>query len=207
VKLVKVLIQTTDPLADMAISGHLAERPAFEVLSDEHERAADVIVLAAERLTVKVISRLRRIKNSTTAPVVLIAGEIGYEDLTVAVEYSVMAVLPRPAATGDRIEEAVLTAASGGGMLPQKMLGDLIRQLARIQREILAPQGLHTSGLTPREVDVLRMMSDGLTTTEIAKKLCLSERAVKRAIFGITDRLKLRNRPHAVAYALRAGVI
>src|SRR5205807_8226650 len=139
----------------MAISNYLDTRSSFEVISDERRTPIDVIVLAAERLTVKVFSLLRRMKTSTAAPVVLIANEIGYDDLIVAVEYNVMAVLPRQATTGDRIEEAVLAAAGGGGMMPQMMVGELIRQLARIQREILVPQGLHASGLTPREIDVL----------------------------------------------------
>ncbi|NGO12168.1 response regulator transcription factor [Streptomyces sp. HC44] len=158
-------------------------------------------------MSVEVTSLLRRIKESLGVPMVLIPVEIGRADLLTAVECNVVAVLPRAAATYDRIEEAVLTAASGGGQLPSNMLGELIRQIERIQREVLSPHGLHLSGLTPREVDVLRLMSEGLDTAEIGDKLCLSERAVKRVVFGVTRRLKLRNRPHAVAYALRRGVI
>jgi DNA-binding NarL/FixJ family response regulator len=191
----------------MAISNYLDARPNMEVISDERRTPIDVIVLAAERMNVKILSSLRAMKDSMAAPVVLIANEIGHSDLFVAVECNVTAVLPRATATGDRIEEAVLAAVGGGGVMPQKMLGELIRHVARIQREVLAPHGLHVSGLTPREIAVLRMMSDGLNTNEIADKLCLSERAVKRVIFGVTTRLKLRNRPHAVAYALRMGLI
>ena len=61
--------------------------------------------------------------------------------------------------------------------------------------------------LTPREIDVLRLMADGLDTNEIAGELCYSERTVKNVIYGVTHRLKLRNRSHAVAYALRTGMI
>jgi len=49
--------------------------------------------------------------------------------------------------------------------------------------------------------------ADGFDTNEIAGKLCYSERTVKNVIYGVTHRLKLRNRSHAVAYALRAGMI
>jgi DNA-binding CsgD family transcriptional regulator len=72
---------------------------------------------------------------------------------------------------------------------------------------VLQPHGLSTAGLTPREIDVLRLMADGLDTAEIASQLCYSERTVKNVIYGVTNRLKLRNRSHAVAYALRAGEI
>jgi DNA-binding NarL/FixJ family response regulator len=50
-------------------------------------------------------------------------------------------------------------------------------------------------------------MADGLDTGEIAGELCYSERTVKNVIYEMTSRLNLRNRPHAVAYAMQAGVI
>ncbi|MBT2414327.1 response regulator transcription factor [Streptomyces sp. ISL-12] len=158
-------------------------------------------------MTVEVTSLLRKIKDTLRVPVVLIPSEIDRTDLFTAVECNVVAVLPRVAATSNRIQETVLTAAAGGGVYPTQLLGELLRQIERMQREVLSPHGLHTSGLTPREIDVLRLMSEGLDTAEIADRMCLSERAVKRVVFGVTRRLNLRNRPHAVAYALRSGVI
>jgi DNA-binding NarL/FixJ family response regulator len=50
-------------------------------------------------------------------------------------------------------------------------------------------------------------MADGMDTAEIATKLSYSERTVKNVFYGLTNRLHLRNRPHAVAYALRKGMI
>ncbi|KPC78494.1 MULTISPECIES: helix-turn-helix transcriptional regulator [Streptomyces] len=204
---IKALVRAPDPLTQSAISGHLGSTTNIEIVSEERPGPADVAVVVAERMTVEVTSLLRRIKDSLRVPVVLIPSDIDRSDLFMAVECNVVAVLPRVAATSERIEEAVLTAATGGGVLPSQLLGELLRQVERMQREVLSPQGLHTSGLTPREIGVLRLMSEGLDTAEIADKMCLSERAVKRVIFGVTRRLNLRNRPHAVAYALRTGVI
>ena len=64
-----------------------------------------------------------------------------------------------------------------------------------------------TALLTDREVDVLRLLSEGWDTAEIASKLAYSERTVKNVIHDITARLQLRNRSHAVAYAVRQGLI
>ena len=52
-----------------------------------------------------------------------------------------------------------------------------------------------------------RLVADGWDTSEIAKELSYSERTIKNVFYGITARLNLRNRPHAVAYALRKGMI
>jgi DNA-binding NarL/FixJ family response regulator len=54
---------------------------------------------------------------------------------------------------------------------------------------------------------VLRLMADGFDTGEIGQRLFYSERTVKNIVHDITSRLHLRNRTHAVAYALRQGFI
>lgn len=77
--------------------------------------------------------------------------------------------------------------------------------MARIQSQVLAPRGLHVNGLSEREVEVLRLVAEGNDTNEIARTLCYSERTVKNVIHDVTSRLHLRNRPHAVAFALRQG--
>jgi len=207
VSVVKVLVRAPDPLTRMVVGSQLDSRPEIEVVPGERHSPVDVVVVIGEHMNVQVASALRKVKAYYGAPVVLIACDIGRDDLITAVECNVAAVLPREAATSDRIVDAVLTAASGGGVLPSNMLGELLKQVERFQREILSPHGLHISGLTPREIDVLKLMSEGLDTAEIATKLSVSERAVKRVIFGVTSRLNLRNRSHAVAYALRVGVI
>ena len=58
-----------------------------------------------------------------------------------------------------------------------------------------------------RSIDVLRLVADGLDTGEIAQRLSYSERTIKNVIHDVTSRLHLRNRSHAVAFAMRTGVI
>ena len=54
---------------------------------------------------------------------------------------------------------------------------------------------------------MLRLLAEGQDTQEIASTLCYSERTVKGVIHEITTRLQLRNRSHAVAFALRNDLI
>jgi DNA-binding NarL/FixJ family response regulator len=60
---------------------------------------------------------------------------------------------------------------------------------------------------TERELAVLRMLGEGCDTREIARRLAYSERTVKTVIQDLSQRLGLRNRSHAVAYAVRNGLI
>jgi DNA-binding NarL/FixJ family response regulator len=66
---------------------------------------------------------------------------------------------------------------------------------------------LSFTGLTEREVQVLKLLADGSDANEVGHQLFLSERTVKNTVHDVTSRLNLRNRTHAVAYALRQGLI
>jgi DNA-binding NarL/FixJ family response regulator len=79
--------------------------------------------------------------------------------------------------------------------------------MSNIQSNVLSPRGMTLSGLSEREIEVLRLVADGLETSEIAARLCYSERTVKGVVHEITTRLRLRNRAQAVAYAVRQGLI
>jgi DNA-binding CsgD family transcriptional regulator len=83
----------------------------------------------------------------------------------------------------------------------------LLREFTHLQQTVLAPRGLTASGLDAREVDVLRLIADGLDTAEIADRMKYSERTVKNILYAMMTRLNLRNRSHAVAYAMRSGII
>jgi DNA-binding NarL/FixJ family response regulator len=93
------------------------------------------------------------------------------------------------------------------GASPPDLLGRLLDQVGQTAAAVLAPRGLTFSGMTERELAVLRLLADGLDTTEIGRQLYYSERTVKNIVHDVTSRLDLRNRTHAVAYALRQGLI
>jgi two-component system, NarL family, response regulator len=60
---------------------------------------------------------------------------------------------------------------------------------------------------TPRETDVLELISDGLGNREIAERLYLSEETVKTHIRSILAKLQAKSRAHAVALGIRRGFI
>ncbi|MGW3469829.1 helix-turn-helix transcriptional regulator [Saccharopolyspora sp. NPDC000995] len=202
---VRVGVQAEDPITLAGLTSFLKTRTELFVVPNPAE--ADVIVFAADRVNAKILADMRLSAQQWSVPRVLVTNELNPADVLGAVESRVVAVLPRTAATGSRLISSVIAAAKGGGMMPPNLLGELLKQVDYLQREVLTPKGLSASGLTSREVDVLRLMADGLDTAEIAQRLCYSERTVKNVVYGVTNRLNLRNRPHAVAYAMRVGAI
>jgi DNA-binding NarL/FixJ family response regulator len=123
------------------------------------------------------------------------------------VEAGACGLLRRSEAIAERLVAAVQSAATGDGSVPADLLGRLLEHVGRLQRQVLSPRGLTISGLTEREIEVLKLVADGMDTSEIAGSLAYSERTIKNIIHDVTARLNLKNRSHAVAYAVRQGLI
>lgn len=205
---IRVALRASDPLSEAGLALMLENSPEVTLLSSAPTTAgAQVLVVACRKLTADIAVMLRSSATTSGIPVVLVIDELAENELLTAVECRVVAILPRPSATAERLAHSVRAAANGGGVLPPHLVGELLKHVERLQRDVLAPNGLAASGLTPREVDVLRLMAEGLDTVEIAGELKYSDRTVKKVIAGLFSRLNLRNRSHAVAYALRAGMI
>ncbi|MDQ7810891.1 response regulator transcription factor [Amycolatopsis sp. A133] len=203
---VRVGVQAADSITQLGLTSYLRTCGQVRVVERAELTERDVLVVQAERMTPQVAAELRA-ESQAAVPKVLLIDELRDNDVLNAVECRVVVVLPRSRTTGEALVEAVIAAASGRGVLPPDLLGRLLDSVRRLQHEVLTPRGLGAAGLTAREVDVLRLMADGLDTGEIAGRLCYSERTVKNVIYELTSRLNLRNRPHAVAYAVQAGVI
>jgi DNA-binding NarL/FixJ family response regulator len=204
---VRVVVHSTDPMTYVGLTSYLKSRPEMVIVDQDEASHADVAVFSTERLTSEAMNRLRALSAERTVPTVLMASELTEAPLLAVVECGVVAILPRSAVTGEQLVDSIMAAAAGNGVMPRDILGKLLKRVEMLQREVLAPNGLNVAGLEPREVDVLRLIAEGWGTDEIAKELQYSERTVKNVIYNVTNRLKLRNRAHAVAYALRAGVI
>jgi DNA-binding NarL/FixJ family response regulator len=202
-----VVVHASDPVSHAGASSLLRLQPAVELFDKGGDHPGLVAVLLTETLDKPVLSRLRRLVRTDGARVVLVAGLIRETDLLNVIECGVGAIVWRHEATGHRLLQAVLAASRGDGDLPADLLGRLISQVGTLQRGAAAQSGTPAHGLTPREADVLRLVAEGMDTAAIAAKLAYSERTVKNVIHGITMRLQLRNRAHAVAYALREGYI
>lgn len=201
-----VYVHADDPISQAGVASQLRPRPEVRVLESAEAEQAVVALIVADRVSERTLQVLRS-RQRGGARLVLVVSEVDDCDLVAAVEAGIAGLVRRGDATPERLIEVIRSAAAGEGAVPPDLLGRLLDQVGRLQRQVLWPRGLTFAGLADREVEVLRLVADGLDTAEIAAKLSYSQRTVKNVLHDITSRLHLRNRSHAVAYALRQGLI
>ncbi len=204
---VTVAVYAADPVLRLGVVQQLRQRPEVELLADADAELAQVSLVVVDHVDDDVAALLHRLRHNTATRTGLVVATLGSGSLQRVIECGVAAVLRRAEAGQDQLLHLVLAIANGEGVLPGDLLGKLLTHVGSLQRSALDPRGLSLSTLTTREADMLRMVSEGLDTAEIARKTAYSERTVKNVLHEVITRLQLRNRAHAVGYALRNGLI
>ncbi|WP_329385663.1 response regulator transcription factor [Streptomyces sp. NBC_01716] len=99
----------------------------------------------------------------------------------------------------------IRTVATGAALLDPEVTRQVVgRYAARIRPADDTPQDIP---VTPRELEVLRLIADGLSNSEIAATLLISPETVKTFVSRILTKLQLRDRVQAVVYAYRHGLV
>jgi DNA-binding NarL/FixJ family response regulator len=204
---IPVFVYARDPLSQAGIAAQLRSRAELLVVDESDVDTARVALVVADEVDDEAVRVVKALQRNGCPRVVVVITHLDDGGLLAAVEAGACGFLRRVEAVPDRLAAAVRAATAGDGTLPPDLLGRLLDQMGRLQRQVLAPRGLTFSGLSEREITVLKLVADGLDTAEVANQLYYSERTVKNVIHDVTTRLNLRNRTHAVAYALRQGLI
>jgi DNA-binding NarL/FixJ family response regulator len=105
----------------------------------------------------------------------------------------------------DEVAQAIRVVADGQSLISPSMaikLLDEFKQMSRSDR-----QQVPTPRLTDRELEVLKLVAQGLNNREIAKRLFISENTVKNHVRNILEKLQLHSRMEAVMYAVREKLL
>jgi DNA-binding NarL/FixJ family response regulator len=204
---IDVCVAAADPLSRAGTMSQLRAASGIRPVDEEQLGESGVALVVADEVDAETTRTIRRLRRQGVDRICLLVARLDDRGLLAAVEAGVGGVLRRSQATPNNLFGAIRAVATGEGSLPPDLLGRLLEQVGQLQRQVLAPRGLTFSGLTEREVSVLRLLADGHDTAEVGRQLFYSERTVKNIIHDVTSRLDLRNRTHAVAYALKQGLI
>ncbi len=145
------------------------------------------------------------LKASPKSRVVLLTSSESAEDLLAAVKGGASGYLTKDTPL-PRLVAAMNDVLSGGAAVSPAMGGKLFSAL----RDLLRHNGAHmgrTPELTGRELEVLSMVAEGMTSREISDQLYISENTVRNHVRNILDKLGMSSRFEAVSWAYREGLI
>ncbi len=194
----RIAIAAAPTVVRAGLEALLSATPGWEVVGSFADAShleslrPDVLVAALP------LSELPASRGPTV--IVLITSEGQPEWSGAALRAGVRALLPRDAAAA-AILAAVEAAASGMAVIDPLELEGLLGAPAPVDA---ADTG---APLTPREMEVLRMMADGAANKEIAWKLAISEHTVKFHVASVMGKLSAASRTEAVTRGLRRGLI
>ncbi len=205
-------IVTTDPVLRSGLQYALRAQPEILIVEtdgwlEDHLVAPHVAVVAEDHLDKDTLQVIRSHARQENRKVVGVITNLETRSVFAGLEAGLSIFIRRSEASARVLVDGIVGAASGERSVPKEMLPDVLGSVGRFQREMLAPRGLSLAPLTERETAVLRLLANGCAIAEISRTLAYSERTVKNVVHDVTIRLGLRNRTHAVAYAVREGLI
>ncbi len=195
----RLLIAAPSPVVRAGLEALSASNPALELagsfadLTSVEALRPDVVLAALS------LADLAPAANGHLPAYVLLTGDEQPVWTAEAVRLGVRALLPRDASAAG-ILAAVEAAAAGMAVVAPADLEGLIRAGPQ------APAAPETA-LTPREMEVLRLMAEGAANKNIAWKLSISEHTVKFHVASIFAKLNAGTRTEAVTQGVRRGLI
>ncbi|MCT9092201.1 response regulator transcription factor [Streptomyces sp. ASQP_92] len=213
---IRVLIADDQPLVRRGLSLILSPDPAFEVVG-EAENGAQAVALARQLRPDVVVMDIRMpVLDGVAATGELTTAVPGCRVLALSTfdmdEYVVGALragasgfLPKDSSPED-LGAAIRTVHAGEAAVAPRLLTRLISTYVTAPRET-RPAFRGAGDLTPREVEVWRLMAGGLDNAAISRELDISLSTVKNYITSIFDKLAVRDRAQAVIAAYESGLV
>ena len=189
--------------SDIDVVGEAAD--GVEAVEEARKLRPDVILMDIRMPTLDGLEATRRIlAGADRRPRVIVLttfdrDEYVYEALRAGASGFLLKDTPE-----DRLVAAIRVAADGGSMFAPSATRRLIEEFTRRAPREARPE---LEELTPRELEVLRLIAGGLSNEEIAGKLVVSEHTAKTHVAHILRKLNLRDRTQAVVLAYESGIV
>jgi two-component system NarL family response regulator len=203
-RVVRVLIVDDHPVVRAGLASLLRRQAGLKLTGAAHSAeeameilkrsSADVMLLDLRMPGTNGIELLNMLKSNEKSPRAIILSSYEFEEeIYQAVKAGARGYLSKNAPR-EEIVAAIETVIGGGTYLPERMIQWIAERESR-------------TGLSAREIEILEMVSRGLTNKEIARVLQISHYTVRNHVNHISAKLQVADRTEAATVALRQGII
>jgi DNA-binding NarL/FixJ family response regulator len=209
---IRILVADDHPVVRDGLVAILSTQPDFEVVGEANNGREtlelapllqpDVILLDLEMPEIDGVETIQRLRKICPAARVIVFTAFDTDERILgAVQAGAQGYLLK-GVPREEIFTAVRVVHGGGSLLQPIVASKLLRQVSQ-EKDPTPPN----DPLTPRELDVLVLLAQGLQNKEIALELVISERTVKFHVSSILSKLGAGNRTEAVTLAAQQGII
>lgn len=200
------LIRILEDFPQLSVVGQAAN--GAEALAVVDALQPDVVLMDLNMPVLSGPDATRRLNASHPAtPVIILTVSERDEDLFDAIKAGARGYLLKNVGMAELID-AVQRVYAGEAIIAPSMAARLLDEFRKVAKQAPAELvSVEVDDLSEREVEVLRLVAQGLPNREIADALSLSEHTVKSHLANILAKLHLRSRAHAAAYAVQAGLV
>ena len=200
------LIRILEDFPQLSVVGQAADGAEALALVDALQ--PDVVLMDLNMPNLSGPDATRRLSASHPAtPVIILTVSERDEDLFDAIKAGARGYLLKNVGMAELID-AVQRVQTGEAIIAPSMAARLLDEFRKVAEQAPAKSvSIAVDDLSEREVEVLRLVAQGLPNREIADVLSLSEHTVKSHLANILAKLHLRSRAHAAAYAVQAGLV
>ncbi|MFD7414888.1 response regulator [Kitasatospora purpeofusca] len=216
---IRVLLVDDQPLVRRGLSLILSPDPTVEVVGEAedgeqavalaHRLRPDVVVMDIRMPVLDGVGATEELSRTLPDCKVLALSTFDMDEYVVAaLRAGAHGFLPKDVSPED-LGAAIRTVHAGEAVVAPRLLSRLISTYVRAPLDTTPPPpaAAVTGELTPREVEVWRLMATGLDNTGIARSMDISHSTVKNHITSIFGKLDVRDRAQAVIAAYESGLI
>jgi len=212
-KPVSVIIVDDHEVVRQGVRAYLGAQAEFEVLGEAESGTAavslaeelvpDVVLMDLIMPEMDGVEATRRVKNvSPRTQIVVLTSYHEDEHIFPALQAGAISYVLKDLGM-EELAEAILKAAQGEATLHPRVASRVIRELQGPKSDEVNPY----TELTNREMEVLKLIADGMSNSRIAEELVVSEYTVKGHVSNILSKLHLADRTQAAVYAWQKGVV
>ena len=211
-----VLLADDDPIVRDVVRTKLSSSDHFEVIGEAEDGAVavkqveqlhpDVLLLDLLMPNLPGIEALQELaaKRNLGEPIIF-SSAVGPQQIVQALQLGARGILSKSRISD--LETAIHSVLAGNFWVEGQEVSDIGKLLSEVSRTMETEAQTRSYGLTPREVEVIALVTEGCSNKEVASRLTITEDTVKRHLTNIFDKVGMSTRLELALFALKNKLV
>ncbi|KAA0232940.1 MAG: Transcriptional regulatory protein DegU [Acidimicrobiales bacterium] len=199
------LLMVLEAEGGIEVVGEAAD--GHEAVATATELTPDVALMDVRMPILSGIDATRAINEAVPAcKIIMLTVSDDEDDLFEAIKAGATGYLLKEISI-EEVADAIRAVQGGQSLVTPSMASKLLVEFTNLSKRADSPDHAGTPRLTDRELEVLRLVAEGMSNRQIAEELGISENTVKNHVRNILEKLHLHSRMEAVIYAVREKIL